>query len=942
MTSDRWEQINRLYYAALEIDESGRTSFLLEACGTDSELRREVASLLATHAHTDGFLEKPAVEEVVKTLKEEPPSLLGRKLGHYQILGVLGAGGMGVVYQARDTRLNRSVAIKVLPADKVSDAERKRRFVQEAQAASALNHPNIVTVHDIGSEGGIDFIVMEYVAGKTLDQSIQRKGMRLNQALKLAVQMADALAKAHSAGIIHRDLKPTNVMVTDGGLVKLLDFGLAKLTEVESRDGEPLALDSLTGEGMIVGTASYMSPEQAEGKKVDTRSDIFSFGSLLYEMVSGQRAFEGDSKLSTLAAILKQEPKPITRLVPSVPNDLEKIISRCLRKDPSRRFQHMDDLKVMLEELKAESDSGTLAGKPPSVPSSRRAWVWAGAALVVLAIAVTGRLFRGGAGKPQAAPKVVPLTSYPGFEVSPSFSPDGNQVVFSWNGEKQDNFDIYVKLIGSPTPLRLTTNPADDVSPAFSPDGRSIGFVRVSKEHGTFIIIPAIGGPEHIVADNFPTMGDFKERWFAWFPDGKWVATAGLALLSAESGETRSLTSPLRKSSSDRHPAVSPDGRTIAFGRSTGYNVWDIYLLDLSEDLKPKGEPRRLTSLKGWIFGPTWTPNGREIIFTCVDWNRTGGSLWKAPASGAAYPEQLPFNTGEAFMPVISRSGNRLAYQRWSIDTNIWRLSLSGLGVAGAPPARFIASTLWEGTAQYSPDGKRIAFESNRSGVTSIWVSNADGSNAVDLSLGGAISRSPCWSPDGQRVALASEPEGSPDIYVIRASGGKPIRLTTDSAEDNHPSWSRDGKYVYFASERTGRSEVWKVPAGGGEAVQVTRNGGGIAFESPDGKSIFYEDVSGGLSKMPVSGGQESQVLPSVVNRAFSLVNEGIYFIPGPGADGKSSIQFLSFATGKVKTVAPISRPPHGGLSVSPDGRFILFSQVDEVGTDLMLVENFH
>ena len=408
---------------------------------------------------------------------------------------------MGVVYKARDTRLNRSVAIKVLPADKVSDPERKRRFIQEARAASALNHPNIITLYDIGSESGIDFIVMEYVAGKTLDQRIPRKGMRLNEALKLAIQIADALAKAHSAGIIHRDLKPTNVMVTEDGVVKVLDFGLAKLTELVATEGTTRTRLSQTEEGMIVGTLSYMSPEQAEGKKVDARSDIFSFGALLYEMVSGQKAFEGDSKLSTLAAILNQEPKPISQLVADVPPDLEKIINRCLRKDPGRRFQHMGDVKVELEELKEDSGSSTLAGTPPAVRPARRMWVGAGAALVVVAVAVAVWLFRGSDIKPAAAPEVVPLTSYAGFERSPSFSPDGNQVAFSWNGEKQDNFDIYVKLIGSPTPVRLTTDPADDLSPAFSPDGRSIGFVRVSKEHATFIVIPAIGGPERIVAE---------------------------------------------------------------------------------------------------------------------------------------------------------------------------------------------------------------------------------------------------------------------------------------------------------------------------------------------------------------------------------------------------------------------------------------------------------
>jgi Tol biopolymer transport system component len=264
--------------------------------------------------------------------------------------------------------------------------------------------------------------------------------------------------------------------------------------------------------------------------------------------------------------------------------------------------------------------------------------------------------------------------------------------------------------------------------------------------------------------------------------------------------------------------------------------------------------------------------------------------------------------------------------------------------VARGRPARFIASTRTDNAAQYSPDGKRIAFESDRNGPNKgIWASDADGSKAMELfSQAGASCGTPRWSPDGQRIAFDCISEGNLDIYVIRASGGKPIALATDLADDVAPSWSKDGHWVYFTSRRTGRDEVWKVSAGGGEAVLVTRNGGGPAFESFDGKSIYYlkGDYSGGLWKMLVSGGEESQVLSSVVQRAFSLVSGGIYFIPASGADGKSSLQFLSFATGKVKTIAPISGSPGEGLSVSPDGRFILYTQVDEA-SDLMLVENF-
>jgi tRNA A-37 threonylcarbamoyl transferase component Bud32/Flp pilus assembly protein TadD len=298
--------------------------------------------------------------------------MTGRTISHYQILEKLGEGGMGVVYKARDSHLKRFVALKVLPPEKVADAERKRRFVQEARSASALNHPNIVTVHDIDQSDGVDFIAMEYVEGKTLDELIGRKGLKLNEALKYAVQIADALAKAHAAGIVHRDLKPGNVMVTGDGRAKVLDFGLAKLTEAApvSQDGTTQTEHPATESGMIVGTVAYMSPEQAEGKKVDARSDIFSFGSLLYEMVTGRRPFRRDSPALTLAAILHLEPPPLPA---GIPSELERIIARCLRKDPARRFQTMADLKVTLEELKEDSDSGKLAGVPaPARPRNRR------------------------------------------------------------------------------------------------------------------------------------------------------------------------------------------------------------------------------------------------------------------------------------------------------------------------------------------------------------------------------------------------------------------------------------------------------------------------------------------------------------------------------------------------------------------------------------------
>jgi eukaryotic-like serine/threonine-protein kinase len=364
----------------------------------------------------------------------------GSKLGPYEVLSLLGAGGMGEVYRARDPRLNREVAVKVLPADRMADEDRRRRFIQEARAASALNHPNIVTVHEVDSVEGVDFIVMEYVAGKTLSDAIPRQGMRLDQVLKVAIPVADALARAHSAGIVHRDLKPANVMVGAEGTVKVLDFGLAKLltsreaslkSETATDDG---ARGPLSRPGTVAGTIGYMSPEQAAGGSVDTRSDVFSFGALLYEMATGRRAFAGGSTAEVLAALMKEQPKAASEMVPDLPKELDRLIQRCLRKEPERRFQHMLDAKLELEQIKEDSETGRTTAVMQ--PRSRRR-LWLVASLVgLLGIAAAGWLLL----RPPPPPmRVVQVTSLPGFEASPALSPDGEYVAFVWGGTKAND-----------------------------------------------------------------------------------------------------------------------------------------------------------------------------------------------------------------------------------------------------------------------------------------------------------------------------------------------------------------------------------------------------------------------------------------------------------------------------------------------------------------------
>ena len=392
--------------------------------------------------------------------------MIGRVIAHYRVLDKLGEGGMGVVYKAQDTHLDRFVALKILPPEKITDPQRKRRFAQEAKSASALNHPNIITIHDIATDAGVDFIVMEYVAGKTLDELIPRKGLRMAEALKYAVQIADGLCAAHAAGIVHRDLKPSNLIVTEKGSLKILDFGLVKLTERIPHDPfgptQTLQVESAqTEQGTIIGTVAYMSPEQAQGLAVDARSDIFSFGAVLYEMLTGNRAFHGETKVATLSAVLRHEPPSITTLTEGIPPELDRIIARCLRKDPARRFQHMEDLRVALQEIREESDSGKLSAGPRVAGRGIRRTVVAGiVAGIALAASVAGVLWWWRhSPAPPAQLGLIRLTSDSGLSYSPALSPDGRLLAYASDRSGEGNMDIWVRQVAGGEPVRLTQAP---------------------------------------------------------------------------------------------------------------------------------------------------------------------------------------------------------------------------------------------------------------------------------------------------------------------------------------------------------------------------------------------------------------------------------------------------------------------------------------------------
>ncbi|MGH9835675.1 MAG: protein kinase domain-containing protein [Blastocatellia bacterium] len=774
---------------------------------------------------------------------------------------------------------------------------------------------------------------------------------------------------------------------------------------------------------MVLGTASYMSPEQARGQEVDARSDIFSLGVALYEMVTGGLPFEGVNVIDVMGAIINREPAPLraqaSNSAEAAPAELQRIVSKALRKDRDERYQlvreMMLDLKSLKQELefeaklknaqafaandggqaamqKAEAATNKMAGRTTSsaeyvVSEIKRHPLGAGIALAIFLAAVTGLAF--GlyrlSGQHQSlnraadpAPRVVPFTSFPGNECCPTFSPDGNQIAFVWDGGKGNNTDIYVKLIDAESPLRLTTNPAEDTAPAWSPDGRHIAFIRTGKNEKGIFIITALGGSERALY-SLPTREADIVPGLAWSPDGKLLAFSergsrgrepnSIFLLSPESREKTRLTSPPAGSLGDYSPAFSPDGKTVAFKRG-GISLFEgqVYLVPITG-----GAPKRLIDETG-SFRPSdlaWTVDGRELVFTMNRTSREG--LWRISVSGDT-PEPIAVAGNDVYSPAISRQGNRLAYTQYNRDTNIWRFEARRSPGRTDAPAKLIVSTFQDHSPRFSPDGKRIVFRSTRSGSPEIWVCESDGSNPIKLtSFGGPNAGSPSWSPDGRQIAFDGAIEGSYDIYVINASGGKPRRLTVDSSVDARPSWSRDGQWIYFGSNRNGTWQVWKTPAGGGQAMQVTQQGGFEAFESTDGKFLYYTKRPGAdvnpasirwhvripgdhrdrlpradvnpasIWRLPVAGGAEIQILDQVIGGYWAVLEQGIYFL-NPKATPHMTIEFFSFATARRTQFAVVEREfPLGtpGFAVSPDGRWILLALTDQSESDIMLMENF-
>jgi serine/threonine protein kinase/Tol biopolymer transport system component len=808
-----WPRIWELFEQALDRPAAERGPWIEQQCAGDSGLLREVEGLLAAHKTGEGILERSVQPLAAEALNEPSEVSAGEQIGPYRILSELGRGGMGVVYKAEDTRLERTVALKFLAPHLVADPEIRARFTREAKAAATLNHPNICTVYEIEEIEGRTFISMAYIDGHGLDEKIKQAPLKLDEALDLASQAGEGLAEAHSQGIVHRDIKPGNIMIRSKERATpqaiIMDFGLARLVR----------RSTITRVGTRVGTVSYMSPEQTEGSKVDHRADIWALGVVLYEMVCGLPPFRGEYDEAVLYSILNEEPEPLTALRAGLPVELDWIVSKALSKDPPERYQSAEEFVTDLRRLAHRIESGrhkgltprSLSPLPAAIPeavrsrrSSTATWGLALAAAAAVSAALTWLALR----SPRAAAPTVSdfqltrITRDAGLATTPALSPDGSLVAYASDRAGQGNLDIWLQQTSLGGVVRLTSNDADEHEPVFSPDGGRIVF-RSEADGGGLYIIPVLGGDARLIARN--------GRGPCFSPDGTqivfYIAAPGtfeeskMFVVAANGGVPRPLQIALEAAA---QPVWAPDGKHIVFWGKRRGEEFDLWVTSLDETLLVKldaVEHLRRQNLR-LLSLDAWAPGRGELIFSGI--RQHSVNLWRLPlaASGwqlAGPAARLTFGADER--EASAAAGGRFAFNSATRRINVWSLPLDAAGEAPTgPPERLTTGDTADIGVDINADGQKLVFRSNRAGSTDVWLMELPGGVPRELTATPDFESMPRITADGSRVAFSVIEQGRRLLSVVPAGGGSPEKVCDDCGSPQ--AWMPGGtKLLYLRTD---------------------------------------------------------------------------------------------------------------------------------------------
>jgi eukaryotic-like serine/threonine-protein kinase len=924
-TDEQWAKILEIARASLELPFADRVTFIQDKT-KDARLAQEAERLAEE-------LEDPEPDE---------PGRLGATVGRFVLLDYLGSGGFGEVYSASDPDLLRTVAIKILKPDAYAVREQEQRFIREARSISALNHPNIVTVHEVVRTENILAIVMELISGQTMRQKSAAPVPSL-EVLNIGRQVTDALTAAHAAGVIHRDIKPENIMVMADGRVKLLDFGLAKSPDFSN------SMASIRSS--LAGTPRYMSPEHFRNEPLTAQSDIFALGLVLYEAITGSHPFSIGSPFEILHAIATVDPEDPSSRNPAIEPAFNSLILAMLRKDPARRpsaaevSEQLKRIQSRLESTGGSAVSELQVGKSLGGQRlSRTVWAaWSSGTAVLIALATIVLLLVYRSSPPQRELHVLPLTGNAGIESSPAFSPDGKQIAYSWDGNRR-NFDIYTKPVDGGIPHRLTDNAGHDIDPAWSADSKQLAFLRVLPEKTEVMVIPASGGFEKVIADSLLVVPwaqdgpeDNNDAGPVWSTDGQSLILPrtflprGLTKLSLN-GESVNLTHA-PSGMYDSCAAISPSGRYIAFKRVWAAGSSDLYVIPGSG-----GDAVRTTFAGRDIQGITWL-NDENILFSS---NQAGSYrlLQVRRSGGAAQP--FSASGSQPQRPALSADGRRLAYVEPTINAAIWRAELPDASAKPFQAEPFLTSAGEDYSPEYSPDGKKIIFVSDRTGKPQLWIADSDGSAVTQFtSFRGSGVGSPHWSPDNRRIVFDGVDGGQSAIWLVNADGSYLHRLNDSTRREYMPTWSRDGHWIYYTALKDGSDQLVKQNPDAGILIEINGNVLFDAREALDGQSVYSQTNGLKITRLPLAGGAPV-VVPQLasfnVSRYWTIAGNHFYF--ASSKEGISTLQRFDLASHALKTLGPVFYGLMAGtlgLAVDPSEHYLVIVQRDQRRSTIML-----